>query len=91
MIVSVDSGGIEDMEFLSKTFHYNGGKLFAHADYEKMLSTKEYYMGENREMHAYPWGYTELKRIQYGPASEKLNLLLTIARDFHPRVDIPQD
>lgn len=83
VIGEVTSGSIEDMSFLSKTFHYNAGRLFCHPDYVKMLSTKEYYMGENREMHSYPWEYMELKRLQYGPASENMDTLLRVARDFH--------
>jgi len=91
VIKEVESGPIEDMSFLSKTFHYNGGQLFAHVDYEKMFSTKEFYMGSNREMHTFPWAYMELKRLQYGQASEKMDTLLAIARDFHVPKEIPPE
>jgi hypothetical protein len=85
VISEISMTPIEGASFLSKTFHYNGGKLFCHPDYNKMLNTKEYYMGQNTEMHRNPWAYMELKRRQYGPASKKLDLLLTVAREFHEK------
>jgi len=62
VIVKVMRSDIEGADFLSKTFHYNAGKLYCHPNYDKMLNTKEYYMGQNSQMHRNPWMYMELKR-----------------------------
>jgi len=91
VIKTIDIGGVEEMSFLSKKFHYSGGMLHCHPDYIKMFNTKEYYMGQNREMHAYPWAYMELKRSQYGPASTRMDQILTIARDHHEQVEMPEE
>jgi len=62
VITKVMCSDIEGADFLSKTFHYNAGQLCCHPDYDKMLNTKEYYMGQNSKMHSEPWVYMELKR-----------------------------
>jgi hypothetical protein len=64
-------------------FHHNGHKLFCHPDYNKVMTTKEYYMGHNHHIHQQPWLYAELFRRQYGNASGKMNQLFEIAKAFH--------
>jgi len=61
VITAIDVGGVEDMSFLSKTFHYNGGKLYCHPNYRKVLETKEYYTGHNLSIHANPYEYMDSK------------------------------
>lgn len=71
------------MDFLSKTCHYNGGLLYVHPNYLKLLQTKEFYTGSNHSIHANPYEYLDSKLKQYSAASGELSGLLQIARDFH--------
>lgn len=63
VIVEISQGTRSELEFLSKKFHYNGDKLFAHPDYHKVLETKEFYRGANYGIHSNPYAYMELKRL----------------------------
>lgn len=56
-----------------------------------MLNTKEYYTGADVSMHRHPWLYMDLKKSQYGPASENLEVLLTALRDFHPEPEVSEE
>lgn len=83
VVTEVNVSDINGVQFLSKRFHRSGGDLFCHPDYQKVLTSKEYYFGENRNIHDSPWMYAELFRRQYGQASPQLDTLFEISKAYH--------